>query len=132
MKKVLIIDIENSTNSVIAKELINRYLRGIKAYSAGVNPVEDIDENTINALELEGIIIENYKRTQLDELLNIDFNLVIAIDDIIDKIADKFPKRTEVISVIFNNPKGEDFEKFIEITKEIKEKLLPIIRKKLS
>ena len=43
MKKVLIIDRANSTSSIIAEALINRYLNSIRAYSAGVKPIGEID-----------------------------------------------------------------------------------------
>jgi len=132
MKKVLIIDEANSSSSIIAQALINRYLNGIKAYSAGVQPVKEIDTNSVKALELEDAWIDSYHTKSVDELLDIEFDLVIVISDSIDDIRDKFSKRVEIISVGFEEPIGENFEIFEQITKEIKEKLLPIVRKKLS
>ena len=132
MKKVLIIDEANSSSSIIAQALINRYLNGIKAYSAGVQPVKEVDSNSIKALELEDAWIDSYQTKSLDELLDIEFDLVVVVNDSIDNIRDNFAKRIEIISVGFAEPIGEDFDIFEQITKEIKEKLLPIVRKKLS
>jgi len=132
MKKILIIDSYNSSNSIIAEALINRYLNGIKAYSIGVNPINEIDSNTIKILELEDLWSDEYQTKNLDKVLDIEFDLVIIVSEIKDDITDKFPKKVEIISVIFDDPIGEDFEKFTQITQEIKDKLLPIVRKKLS
>ena len=131
MKKVLIIDEANSSSSIIAQALINRYLNNMEAYSAGVNPIKEIDSNTIKALEAEDAWNDSYHTKNLDELLDIEFDLVVILSDNID-ITDKFSKRIEIISVGFGEPIGENFERFKHITKEIKEKLLPIVRKKLS
>jgi arsenate reductase len=132
MKKVLIIDRANSTSSIIAQALINRYLNSIRAYSAGVKPIGEIDSNSIKALQLEDAWIDSYHSKNLDELLDIEFDLVIIVSDTINDITDKFPKGVEIISVSFEEPIGVDFELFKRTTKEIKEKLLPIVRKKLS
>jgi arsenate reductase len=132
MKKVLIIDRANSTSSIIAQALINRYLNSIRAYSAGVKPIGEIDSNSIKALQLEDAWIDSYHSKNLDELLDIEFDLVIIVSDTIHNITDKFPKGVEIISVSFEEPIGVDFELFKRTTKEIKEKLLPIVRKKLS
>jgi len=132
MKKVLIIDEANSSSSIIAQALINRYLNGIKAYSAGVQPVKEIDTNSVKALELEDAWIDSYHTKSLDDLLDIEFDLVVVVNDTINDIRDKFSKRVEIISVGFEEPIGENFEIFEQITKDIKKKLLPIIRKKLS
>jgi len=132
MKKVLIVDKANSSSSIIAQALINRYLNGIEAYSAGVQPVKKVDSNSIKALELEDAWIDSYHTKSLDELLDIEFDLVIVVSDSSEDIRDKFSKRVELIFVEFKEPIGEDFNLFRETTKEIKEKLLPIIRKKLS
>jgi len=132
MKKILIIDEANNSSSIIAQALINRYLNGIKAYSAGVEPVKDVDPNSIKVLEAEDAWIDSYHTKNLDKLLDIEFDLVVVMSDNIDYIRDKFPKRIKIISVRFIEPRGEDFEIFKQITKEIKEKLLPIVRKKLS
>jgi len=132
MKKVLIIDEANSSSSIIAQALINRYLNGIEAYSAGVQPVKEVDSNSIKALELEDAWLDSYYTKSLDELLDIEFDLVVVVNDTLDDIRDKFAKRIEIISVGFAEPIGENFDIFEQVTKEIKEKLLPIVRKKLS
>ncbi|NOZ91504.1 MAG: arsenate reductase ArsC [Epsilonproteobacteria bacterium] len=132
MKKVLIIDINNSTSSIIAEALINKYLNSLKAYSVGIYPTQEINSYTIKVLKRENAWREDYHPKGFDEILDIEFDLVIIISDIEDNIKEKFPKKVEVISVIFDEPNKDNFERFMEVTKEIKEKLLPIVRKKLS
>jgi arsenate reductase len=97
-----------------------------------VKPIGEIDSNSIKALQLEDAWIDSYHSKNLDELLDIEFDLVIIVSDTINDITDKFPKGVEIISVSFEEPIGVDFELFKRTTKEIKEKLLPIVRKKLS
>ena len=132
MKKVLIIDEVNSSSSIIAQALINRYLNGIKAYSAGVQPVKEIDTNSVKALELEDAWIDSYHTKSLDELLDIEFDLVVVVSGSIDNIRDKFAKWIELISIEFPEPIGKNFNLFVGTRDDIKEKLLPIVRKKLS
>jgi len=132
MKKVLIIDRDNSTNSIIAEALINKYLNNIKAYSKAIKEPKEIDPSTIKALELQEAWSDEYYSKGFDELLDIDFDLVVVVDDIEEDISDRFPKRVGIISVIFNEPDRDSLDSFIEVTQNIKEKLLPIVRKKLS
>jgi hypothetical protein len=132
MKKVLIIDKYN-ISSIIAKELINRYLNGIKAYSIGLEEIKEINTNLKKALLEEEIKIEDNNIIKWNGLEDIDFNLIVLISDIEEEIGDKFDKRTKIISVFFDDLKEDsELDKYIEITKEIKERLLPIVRKKLS
>jgi len=132
MKKVLIIDKYNSS-SIIAKELINRYLNGVKAYSIGLEEIKEINSNLKDVLLQEDIKIEDNHMIRWNGLDNIDFNLIVLISDIEDEIGEKFDKKNKIVSVFFDDLKEEDeLDKYIEVTKEIKEKLLPIVRKKLS
>jgi len=132
MKKVLIIDKYN-IGSIIAKELINRYLNGIKAYSVGLEEIKEINSNLKEALLQEEIKIEDNNIIKWNGLEDIDFNLIVLISDIEKEIKDKFGKRNRIISVFFDDLREEDeLDKYIEVAKEIKEKLLPIVRKKLS
>jgi len=132
MKKVLIIDKYN-IGSIIAKELINRYLNGIKAYSVGLEEIKEINSNLKEALLQEEIKIEDNNIIKWNGLEDIDFNLIVLISDIEKEIEDKFGKKNRIISVFFDDLREEDeLDKYIEVAKEIKEKLLPIVRKKLS
>jgi len=132
MKKVLIIDDSNSSSSIIAQALINKYLKGIEAYSAGVQPAKEIDANSIKVLKLEDAWIDSYHTKSLDEVLKIEFDLVVVVSGSIDNIRDKFAKWIELISIEFPEPIEKDFNLFVETRDDIKEKLLPIVRKKLS
>ncbi len=131
MKKVLVIDTNNSINSIIAQALINRYLNNIKAYSKALKEPKEVHSNTIKALELQKAWSDEYYSKGFDAFLDIDFDLIVIVSDIED-ITDRFPKRVEIISVVFDEPIEDNLETFIEVTNKIKEKLLPIVRKKLS
>ncbi len=132
MKKILILSKDKSSSAIIAQGLINRYLNGIKAYSSTINSEIYIDFNTKRVLEAISAWSNLYYPNRLDDLKDIEFNLVIIICENKRELLLPFPKRIEVIAVPFKEPKDDDYSSFESILKQIKDKLLPIVRKKLS
>jgi arsenate reductase len=131
MKKVLILCTGNSCRSIIAEALINKYLN-IEAYSSGVNPTGKVNPNAQKVLEEEGAWREGYHSKTLDSLAHLEFNLVVTVCDHAREVCPHFPKKVQVIHVGFEDPTGKEFEAYQETLEEIKKKLLPIVRKKLS
>jgi len=132
MKKVLILCTGNSCRSIIAEALINKYLNNMHAYSSGVNPSGEVNPNAQKVLEEEEAWREEYHSKTLESLANMEFDLVVTVCDHAREVCPIFPKKVEVIHVGFEDPTGGEFEAYQETLQAIKEKLLPIVRKKLS
>ncbi len=132
MKKILILSKDNSPCTIIAQGLINRYLNGIKAYSSIINSNIYVNLNTKRVLETISAWSSLYYPNTLNELKDIEFDLVVIVCESTNELLLPFPKRIEVIAVPFKEPKDNDYSSFKAVMNEIKKKLLPIVRKKLS
>lgn len=132
MKKVLILCTGNSCRSIIAEALVNSHLKGIQAYSAGVRASGKVNAYAKRVLEEEGIWKDEYHSKALDEILHVDFDLVVTVCDHANETCPMFPKPIPKIHVGFSDPDGKDYGAFILTCKAIKAELLPIIEAKLS
>lgn len=132
MKKVLILCTGNSCRSIIAEALVNAKLQGIEAYSAGVRASGKVNAYAKQVLEEEGIWKASYHSKTLDEVLGIDFDLVVTVCDHAHETCPMFPKPYPKIHVGFSDPDGKDYGAFILTCKAIEAELLPIIYEKLS
>jgi len=131
MKKVLILCKGNSCRSIIAEALVNANLKGIKAYSAGVKASGKVNAYAKKVLEEEGIWRDEYYSKTLDEVLHVDFDLVVTVCDHANETCPMFPKPIPKIHVGFSDPDGKDYGAFILTCKAIKAELLPIIVERL-
>lgn len=132
MRKVLILCTGNSCRSIIAEALINKHLNNVIAYSAGVKATGKVNSRAIEVLKQEAAWSDDYFSKNLDKVIDINFDLVVTVCSNADDNCPIFPKKTEVIHVGFEDPDGKEFRAFEETLKEIKRKLLPIVRKKTS
>lgn len=132
MKKVLILCTGNSCRSIIAEALVNAKLEGIKAYSAGVRASGKVNAYAKRVLEEEGIWRDEYHSKALDEVIDIDFDLVVTVCDHANETCPMFPRAIAKIHVGFADPDGKDYGAFILTCKAIEAELLPIIKEKLS
>ncbi len=132
MRKVLILCTGNSCRSIIAEALINKYLNNVTAYSAGVKATGNVNRNAIKVLKEEDAWKDEYFSKTLDRIMDINFDLVVTVCSNADENCPVFPKKTEVIHVGFEDPNGKELSAFEDTLKEIKRKLLPIVRKKTS
>ena len=131
-KKVLVLCTGNSCRSIIGEALINKYLEGIKAYSAGVAPGGKVNPNAKKILELHDAWSDEYYSKHIDDVMDIDFDLVVTVCDHANETCPVFSKSTSVIHVGFKDPDGKDYEAFEETFKLIKDELLPIVKEKLK
>ncbi|WP_458700432.1 arsenate reductase ArsC [Sulfurospirillum sp. 1307] len=132
MKKVLVMCTGNSCRSIIGEALINANLDGIKAYSAGVNPSGKVNENAKKVLQKYGIWSDEYYSKHLDDVLHVDFDLVVTVCDHAKETCPMFPKPVNKIHVGFSDPDGLDYEEFEKTYEEIKNELLPKIKEALT
>ncbi len=132
MKKVLVLCTGNSCRSIIAEALINSYVDGVKAYSSGVKASLYVNELAVRVLKEEGIWSDKYYSKKLEEVLHIDFDLIVTVCDNAKESCPMFPKKTEVMHIGFEDPDGKDIAEFRKTVKEIKERLLPKIKERYN
>ncbi len=130
-KKVLILCTGNSCRSIIAEALINAELDGISADSSGVKASGRVNPNAKKVLEEAGIWKESYHSKTLDTVIDNDYDLVVTVCDNAKETCPMFPKAVKTIHVGFEDPDGKEYKAFEEILKEIRETLLPIVKKDL-
>ena len=123
-KKVLVMCTGNSCRSIIGEALINAKLDGIKAYSCGVNPSGKVNLNAKKVLEQNAIWSDSYYSKHLDEIIDIEFDLVVTVCDHAHETCPMFPKAVKKIHVSFEDPDGKDFSAFVDTYKQIEEVLL--------
>jgi len=131
-KKVLILCTGNSCRSIIAEAVLNRYLSGVEAYSAGVKASGKVNPNAIKVLQTEGIWDKSYHSKTLDKVMDIEFDLVITVCDNAMENCPLFPQNTKVIHVGYEDPDGKNFSAFEKTLKDIKMELIPITRIELA
>ena len=132
MKKVLILCTGNSCRSIIAEALVNAKLQGIEAQSAGVRASGKVKDYDKKVLEEEGIWSDAYHSKTVDEIIDIDFDLVVTVCDHAHETCPMFPKPVRKIHVGFSDPDGKEYGAFILTCNAIKAELLPIIEKELK
>ena len=131
MKKVLILCTGNSCRSIIAEALVNAKLKDITAYSAGVRASGKVNAYAKQILEEKGIWKRKYHSKTLDEVINLDFDLIVTVCDHAYETCPMFPRAIPKIHVGFSDPDGKDYGAFILTYQAIEAELLPIIQEKL-
>lgn len=131
-KKVLVMCTGNSCRSIIGEALINAKLDGVEALSCGVAPSGKVNPNAKKVLEENNIWSDNYYSKHLDEVIEIDFDLVVTVCDNAKETCPMFPKPVKKIHIGFEDPDGKDYEAFIDTYREIEEVLLAKVKDALS
>jgi len=132
MKKVLILCTGNSCRSIMAEGLINKYLEKVKAFSAGVNPSGKVNENARKILVKENAWKEEYHSKDIDEIIDIDFDLIITVCDNAKESCPTFPKKIKTIHIGFTDPDGKEYNEFEKLAKEMKKRLVERIKNYLE
>jgi arsenate reductase len=128
--RVLVLCTGNSCRSIIAEAILNA--NGIEAYSSGVNPSGVVNLNAKKVLEENGIWDNKYHSKNLDEVIDIDFDLVVTVCDNAKETCPTFPKKVKHIHIPFSDPDGKDYDEFVKTYNEIKDKLLVVVSKILK
>jgi len=131
-KNVLILCTGNSCRSIIAEALINAELEGISAESSGVKASGRVNPNAKKVLEQAGIWKDMYHSKTLDTVIDNDYDLVVTVCGHAQETCPMFPKPVKSIHIGFEDPDGKGYEAFEATLAEIKETLLPIVKKELS
>ena len=132
LKNVLILCTGNSCRSIIAEALINKELSThIKAYSSGVKASGKVNPNAKKVLKEYSCWKDEYHSKVIEDVLDLNYDLVVTVCNNANELCPVFPKETKVIHVEFEDPDGKEFEEFIKTYELIKEKLLPIVYEKL-
>lgn len=124
MKKVLVMCTGNSCRSIIGEALLNAKLDGIEAYSCGVSPSGKVNVNAKKVLQNNDIWDDKYYSKHLDEVMDIDFDLVVTVCSHAKETCPIFPRPVNKIHVGFEDPDGKEFNAFIDTYTEIEEVLL--------
>jgi arsenate reductase len=102
MKNILVLCTGNSCRSQIAEGYL-RYFAGDKTtvYSAGIE-THGVNPKAIEVMKEDGIDISHHTSNNIDEYLNIDFDLVITVCDNAKESCPYFP--TNAIKFHYNFP----------------------------
>ena len=126
LKKVLILCTGNSCRSIIAEAIINKELGDdIKAYSSGVKASGKVNPNAKKVLEQNNAWDNNYHSKVIEDVLDINYDLVITVCDNAKESCPIFPKQSKVIHIGFEDPDGKEFDEFVKTYNLIKNNLIP-------
>jgi arsenate reductase len=128
MKKVLILCTGNSCRSIIAEALVNAKIDGVEAYSSGVKASCRVNPNAKRVLEENAIWRDEYHSKTLDEVIDIDYDLVVTVCDNAKESCPIFPKAVKVVHIGFEDPDGKEYSEFIKTYKEIEDILIPKVK----
>jgi arsenate reductase len=117
----------------MAEALVNHFFKGqISAYSSGVKASGIVNPDAIKAIKEFGIEDTNYLKSKtLDNVIDQDFDLVVTVCDNAKENCPLFPKNIKTIHVGFEDPTGKKFYQYLKTINNIKETLLPIVKKEL-
>lgn len=126
MKKVLVLCTGNSCRSQIAEAYL-RHFAGEKAaiYSAGIE-THGVNPRAISTMVEDGIDISQHTSNNIDEYVNIDFDVVITVCDNAKERCPFFPTKAKKFHQNFPDPakatgtEEEILEQFREVRQMIK------------
>jgi len=132
MKKVLILCTGNSCRSIMAEGLINRFLDGVEAFSAGSNPAGFVEANSKKVLEKEGAWRDSFYSKSVDEVEGFaPFDLVITVCDSAKESCPNYPHTKKQLHFGIKDPAKKPLEEFEEVVKRVKLELFPLIEQEL-
>lgn len=131
-KKVLILCTGNSCRSIIAQAVLNKYTKGIDAYSSGVKASGKVNENAKKLLQKDGSWLDSYHSKTLDKVMDIEYDLVVTVCDNAMETCPMFPGKAKVIHVGYEDPDGKDYSAFEKLLKDIKMELIFIVKQELG
>ncbi len=132
-KTVLILCTGNSCRSIIAEALINKELGDtIQAYSSGVKASGRVNPNAKRILEIHNAWRDEYHSKVIEDVMDIEYDLVVTVCDNANETCPLFPSNTPVVHIGFEDPDGKEFEEFEKSYELIETVLLPQVSEILS
>ncbi|MFH1539966.1 MAG: arsenate reductase ArsC [bacterium] len=102
--KVLFLCTGNSVRSQMAEGAVNHlYGDRIQAYSAGLEPL-GVNGYAIQVMAEKGIDISRHTSKAVEDVLDIDFDLVVSVCDHAAKFCPEFPRHVPRIHVSIPDP----------------------------
>jgi len=134
MKQVLLLSAGNPCRAIVSEAIATKYLPDaleVKIVGAGVLQDGVINQSAIKALEEEGIDITQLHRRELEEVMEMPFDLVITLCDHSKEHCPVFPYAVATIHMGVSVLRDDDkaCKEFIEA---IKKKLVPLICSELT
>ncbi len=127
-KKVLLLCTDNSALSIFGEAVLNKYLRGVEAYSAGVINSAKIKPDVKKALIKDGSWSDEYTSKNLNDIMNVEYDLVIILSQKATKASSNFGESTTVIEIEYEEPNYGNSTNIDRFIKTIKMELIPITR----
>lgn len=132
-KTVLILCTGNSCRSQMAEVLVNHDLGPeIRALSAGTRPQPKVADGAIAALQQAGMNTYGLHPKDIDAVIDQDIDLVVTVCDNAKESCPVFPKPIPNLHMPFHDPHGEPLESFMQVRDEIRAKLVPEVKRRLS
>ena len=131
-KKVLIMCTGNSCRSIIAEALINHYLSNIDAYSCGILASGEVNPNAKRILQENKIWLNSYYSKNINDIIDIEFDLIITVCDHAEKNCPVFPKDIPKVHIGFDDPARLEYIFFEKTYRDIRDILLPKVQEILS
>jgi len=126
MKKVLVLCTGNSCRSQIAEGYLRHFYAGkVAAYSAGIE-THGVNPRAIATMAEDGIDISNHESNNIEEYLDVDFDLLITVCDHANETCPVFPTNATKIHHNFSDPakatgsQEEMMSEFAKVRDEIK------------
>lgn len=126
MKNVLVLCTGNSCRSQMAHGYLKGFLKDKgKVYSAGIE-THGLNPNAVKFMAEDDVDISNHQSNQIDEYMDIQFDLILTVCDHANETCPYFPSTAEKVHQNFEDPskvsgtEEEITQKFREVRNQIK------------
>lgn len=117
----------------MAEAILKQDLAGqVRALSAGTRPQPKVADGAIEALKLAGLPVEGLYPKDVDAVINADIDLVVTVCDNAKEACPIFPRPVKSIHLPFHDPHGEPLDSFLRVRDDIRQQLIPAVRKALN